>query len=268
MYQFLAAIAQPGSLLFALVLLSLPLAWWRRSRRLGIWLGSLSLIAVAVIGVLPLHDWLLRPLEDRYPVPELPAHVDGIVVLGGAERPHIMAARGWPELNSNADRLVAFAALARRYPEARLVFTGGSAVPHQGIDLTEADVAGRVLGLLGLDPGRITFEREARNTAENARNTATLIQPKAGEVWLLITSARHMPRAMGSFAAVGWAPVPFPVDYQTGPARGVWDAGFSPLSRLAALDGLSKEWLGLLGYWLRGDTRALVPPSGTGRSKP
>ena len=267
MFQVLTVFAYPGGLLFALLLLSLPLSWWRRSRRLGIWLGSAALVAVATIGILPLQDWLLRPLEELYPVPELPARVDGIVVLGGAERPSIMAARGWPEVNGNADRLVAFAALAHRYPEARLVFTGGSAIPHADTELTEADVAARVAALIGMDVGRIIFERDARNTAENARNTAALIQPKADEIWLLITSARHMPRAMSSFAAVGWTPVPFPVDFQTGPPSRIGSSGFQPLTRLAALDAVSKEWLGLLGYWLRGDTRELMPPATGSRAK-
>jgi uncharacterized SAM-binding protein YcdF (DUF218 family) len=263
--QFLSAFANLGSLIFACLVVALLLSWWRASRRIGVALGVATLLAVAAIGVLPLRDWLLRPLEDYFPVPGLPSRVDGVIVLGGAEEPGIMAARGWPELNRNADRLIAFVALARQYPEARLVFSGGATVPHAAGETTEADVAGAVFAKLGLDPRRVIYERASGNTAENARLSYRLVQPRPDEVWILVTSARHMPRAVGTFNAVGWPVLPYPVDFVTGKPEGL---GFSPLGRLADFNFVAKEWLGLLAYRLLGRSTELLPTRKPAETKP
>lgn len=263
--QALAVFANPGSILFALLLLSLPLSWWRVTRRAGFALGATALLAVLVVGALPLHDWLLRPLEEYFPATEPPARVDGIIVLGGAEEPAILAARGWPELNSNADRLVAFVALAARYPQSRLVFSGGTSAPRGEGAVTEADVAAAVFAKMGLNPERVLYERSSRNTIENARLSVAVAKPQPGEVWLLVTSARHLPRAVNCFNAVNWPVLPYPVDFLTGKPVGF---DFSPLRRLSALNFLTKEWLGLAGYWLLGHTRHLLPPRSPADGRP
>lgn len=263
--QFLAFFTNLGSLIFALLLLALPLSWWRATRRVGIVLGTMMLLLVGTVGVLPLQDWLLRPLEEYFPVPDLPANVDGIIVLGGAEEPEIMAARGWPELNSNADRLIGFVALARQYPDAKLAFTGGAAVPRGGRVVSEADVAAAIFSKLGLDAERVLYERVSRNTAENARLSLAMIQPQPTEVWVLVTSARHLPRAVNTFNAVGWQVLPYPVDFLTGKPV---EVEFSPLRRLSSLNFLAKEWLGLLAYRLLGRSSEWLPLRRTGETKP
>lgn len=263
--QFLAVFANLGSLIFALLVLALPLSWWRVTRRLGIMLGVTMLLLVGTVAVLPLHDWMMRPLEDYFPVPELPPKVDGVIVLGGSEVPEVMAVRGWPEVNSNADRLVGFVALARQYPDAKLVFTGGAAVPRGGQEVSEADVAAAFFAKLGLDPERVIYERASRNTAENARLSHALVQPKPEETWILVTSARHLPRAVNTFHAVGWSVLPYPVDFLTGQPQ---EFEFSPLRRLAGLNFVARESLGLLWYRLRGWTSDLLPLRRTGETKP
>ncbi len=176
-----------------------------------------------------------------------------------------MALRGWPELNSNADRLIGFVALARQYPNARLVFTGGAAVPRAGQEVSEADVAAAVFAKLGLDPERVIYERASRNTAENARLSHALVQPKPEETWILVTSARHLPRAVNTFHAVGWPVLPYPVDFHTGRPQ---EFEFSPFRRLAGLNFLAKESLGLLWYRLQGWTSDLLPGRRTAETKP
>lgn len=262
---FLAIFSNLGSLIFALLLLALPLSWWRATRRLGIMLGAPMLLLVAAIGVLPLQDWLMRPLEEYFPVPELPAKVDGVIVLGGAEEPGVMSVRGWPELNSNADRLIGFVALARNYPDARLVFTGGAAVRRGDREVSEADVAAAVFAKLGLAPDRVIYERVSRNTAENARLSHALIRPKPEETWILVTSARHLPRAVNTFHAVGWPVIPYPVDFLTGKVQ---EFEFSPLRRLSGFNFVAKEMLGLLWYRVQGWTSDLLPVRRTAETKP
>ena len=251
-------LVSPASLLFTLLFLGVALACWNRTRLFGIRLGATMLVVLVIIGVLPVADWVLRPLEEHVPQSPLPLQVDGIVVLGGSEQVVIAEARNRPELNNAADRLVEFVGLARQYPKARLIYTGGGV--HWGrTTLNEADIAGRVFSLLGLEADRIEYDSQSRNTAENAQFSKAIAQPRDGEVWLLITSAAHMPRAMAAFQAVSWPVLPYPVDYRTGRRYG-FSLDFKPLGNLLTLDGAVHEWAGLIAYRLLGHTQSILPP--------
>src|SRR5690606_8417241 len=118
------------------------------------------------------------------------------------------------ELNASGDRFVEAAILARRYPEARLIVSGGSgSVFLQGEG--DADTAPRLLSGLGVEPERILLENKSRDTFENARFSFAMARPQPGETWLLVTSAFHMPRAVGAFRQAGFPVVPWPADYRT-----------------------------------------------------
>jgi len=242
---------QPGNLLLLLFALGVVLLW-SRWRAWGRGLVSLVLLALALVAVLPLGSWLMAPLEDRFPAPRtLPDRVDGVILLGGASQPAISAARGQPALNANAERYLGFVALARRYPEARLGFSGGGTP-------SEAMVTRQVLLGLGFEVGRVVFDDQARNTFENARNLLALLTPGANETWLLVTSARHMPRALGVFRKAGWRVLPYPVDY-TGPGGFSLRLGFNLSGGVSALTAAAKEWAALASYYLMGRTSALFP---------
>jgi uncharacterized SAM-binding protein YcdF (DUF218 family) len=227
-------------------------------RRLGWTLLVVGIGGFLAVLLLPLDQWILLPLEDRFPPPSVPpAHVDGIAVLGGAVMPELAAVRGQPALNAAAERMTETVALARRYPGARVVFTGGQGALLPG-ELSEADVARSLFAALGLPPERLTFETLSRTTAENAAMARALARPAPGETWLLVTSAAHMPRAVGSFRAAGWDVTAWPVGYKSGRAWRLWLPGELGL-RLAQLDGAAHEWAGLLAYRLLGRTDALFP---------
>ena len=163
------------------------------------------------------------------------------------------------ETNEAGDRMIAAVALARKHPEARVVFTGGSAAVF-GSALREADVAQRLFVELGLAPERLTLERESRNTAENARFTRDLVQPIPGERWLLVTSASHMPRAMGLFRKAGFDVTPYPVDYQTTGLRGDYRGVYLDVSeKLSMTSRALREYAGLAAYWLTGRIDELLP---------
>ena len=255
--KVLWTLAAPANALLLLLSAGLILCW-TRWRRAGIFLISLATLAFLAIAILPVSSWLYIPLENRFSRPErLPESIDGIVLLGGATVPGLTAARGQPALNRSAERVTTFVALARRYPEARLVFTGGSGSLTPG-SLRQADVVRELLAMLGLDVSRVTFERDSRNTAENARYSRELVKPQSGETWLLITSANHMPRAVGCFRRVGWNVTPYPVDYQTSGATG-FRPGFNFGGRLNSLNRATHEWIGLIAYRLLDRTTALLP---------
>jgi uncharacterized SAM-binding protein YcdF (DUF218 family) len=257
-------VARPNTL--ALVLAVAGAALVLRGRRLGRWPLVLGLGWYVAVFVLPVATLLTLPLEDRFARPATPpARVDGVVVLGGAVDQVMTEARGTPALNGAAERMTEAVALARRHPEARIVFTGGSAALNPG-GLTEADVARRLFDDLGLAGGRVIFEERSRNTHENATLTRDLVRPQPGETWLLVTSASHMPRSVGTFRGAGWTITPWPVNYTTGhDPRDWWDAPFP--TRLNQAEWALREWVGLTVYWLLGRTDALLPaPGGTRES--
>lgn len=249
-------VLKPSSLLALAFVLGLVLRLFRR-RVAGRVLMGAALTAVLASAVLPVGAWLLSPLENRFAAPTLPERVDGIVVLGGAIEPGLSADRKALSLNGNAERLVAFAALARRYPEAKLVFTGGSGSLARP-DLREGDWLAPFLAAAGIPRERVIVERDARNTHDNARLTKALVQPQPGQVWVLVTSARHMPRSIGVFRKEGWPVTPYPVDYLTPRAVG-FSVGFNLGGGLAALDGAAYEWMGLAYYRLSGRIAGWFP---------
>jgi uncharacterized SAM-binding protein YcdF (DUF218 family) len=247
---------RPGT--FALILGCVGLwAVWR-GRRWGRWPLLAALGFYLVVLATPVSQWMLIPLEERFARPAAtPARVDGVVVLGGAVDQTITEARGIPALNGAAERMTEPVALARRYPEARLVFTGGQGSLVHG-EQTEADVARALWIAMGVPPGRLTFEEASRNTHQNAVLTRRLVEPRPGETWLLVTSASHMPRAVGVFRHAGWNVVPWPVNYRTGRSLAAWyDAPFP--DRLGQFEIALKEWLGLIAYRLMDRTDALFP---------
>jgi uncharacterized SAM-binding protein YcdF (DUF218 family) len=222
-------------------------------RRLARWSGGLTLAVLLLIGVFPVGEVLLRPFEAEFPPRAAPARIDGIVVLGGVEDPRTTAAWGDPQLNEAAERLTTAAALAIANPEARLMFSGGSGRLRNTL-LGQPEIASVALDFfvsLGIDPDRVTWESQSRNTAENARFSYEVAAPTSEETWVIITSAFHMGRALASFEAAGWDRItPYPVDYRTGDfSEGV---GWNLSGNLNVLNIAIKEWVGRLAYSMTG----------------
>ncbi len=228
--------------------------------RLGFVCLGLGTLGFLLAGFSPLPNMLMVPLEDRFPPAELPSKApDGIIVLGGAFDTTITGTRPYPGLTSAAERLTIVPELARRYPHARIIHTGGSGL-LLGSRSTEADGAKRVFSGFGLDPDRILLEDKSRNTWQNAVFTRRLLQPKTGQTWLLVTSAGHMPRAMGTFRKAGWSGlIPCPVDWRTRGSEDLLRFSASASDGLKRFDIAVREWLGLVAYRLSDRTGTLFP---------
>jgi uncharacterized SAM-binding protein YcdF (DUF218 family) len=247
----------PDSLLLILILVSLFLLYLGKIKPAKILLTITSSILL-IVSFFPVGEWLLYPLENRFKVnPELPAKTDGIIVLSGAEDPLLSSVWKQVELGAAAERDLAFMALAKRYPEAKLIFTGGSgSLVNQ--DYKAADVAKTLFLQQGFEIKRILFERESRNTYENVINSKKLAKPAANENWILITTSWHMPRSLGIFCKADWPVIPYPVDHQTNKDN-LFRMNFSLLDNLQSLRTAIKEWLGLIAYYLTGKTSSLYP---------
>jgi uncharacterized SAM-binding protein YcdF (DUF218 family) len=269
MFYFAAKVlwffATPSNLLPALGGIGVVLML-TRLRRTGLALALLGTFGLLAAGLSPLATLVILPLEARFPAfRDDGAEVAGIVVLGGAVEAEESVARAQLTVNEAGERVIALADLARRYPSAKILFSGGA-----GALLTdeppEAEVLSRFAETLGLARERLILENRSRSTRENALFSQALAKPRPGERWLLVTSGWHMPRAIGAFRQAGFPVTAYPVDYRT---RGPQDASrpFSfAANGLRRLDIATKEWIGLVAYRLAGYTDALLPgPEDTGK---
>ena len=244
--KLLSAITQP---IFWLALwwvgALLILKRWRRLAVLMLWSG---LVSLGLLGFQAVPDALLRPLENRYPVPaaqSIGRHA-GVIVLGGAlEHPASFVAHGQVPLGEAAERMTVPVALLRQHPKLELVFSGGEG-RLLATGVTEAELARAFYQQQGLDMSKVRLEDGSRNTRENAQQVARLLGDRCKEPWLLVTSAWHMPRSMAEFEAVGCKVTPYPVDFRTGNTT-AWTE-YSLAQSLLRWQTALHEWLGLLVY--------------------
>lgn len=228
-------------------------------RKTGIFLLSCAFLILAIGAWTSTGAMMLHPLEDHFARPDpAPETVAGIVVLGGGFEGGINLARGGYELNAGGDRFVEAAILARRYPQARVVVTGGSGsllLEGEG----DGDAAPRLLTALGVEPERLVLEARSRDTYENALFTREMVEPVEGEVWLLVTSAFHMPRAVALFRKAGFDVVPWPADYRTAGTETFGRAQDNVADSLQNLTVALREWIGLAAYRLTGRIDSIFP---------
>ncbi len=255
-------LAQPSSLIWLMVIVGLALGTFARTSRLGRRLSGTGALLLVVAGLSPLPNWVILPLEQRFPALDaasLPADAfTGIIVLGGAEDGRVSAGRGQLTLHEGGERIAMATVLARRLPNARIVFAGGAGAIVQQVEPGAGSIRDYWIGS-GIDPARIVLEDRSLNTFENAMFSARILNPKSGERWLLVTSAYHVPRATALFRRAGFEVTAFPVDYRTrdkGDAIRFFDAIPKGLRRL---DDASREWVSLVVHRLTGRIDSLLP---------
>ncbi len=234
-------VADPVFLLFAFGLLlwgfALRRRWWK-----GAGVIALGLAFLYVLSTAPGANFLLQPLEDRYPAAFSPPEVPAIVVLSGGE--NFRPAR--PVLNSLPSSTLArvvegvrlFLALEGK---PTLWFVGGEGFEGSGVPLM-AQAAWE----LGVPKEKVRWLTASRNTWEDA---ALVAQHLSGP-FILVTSAFHMPRALQCFWAQDLTPVPAPCDLRAAAFRGV--RSYVPsVQNLSASALALREYLALLWYRLR-----------------
>jgi uncharacterized SAM-binding protein YcdF (DUF218 family) len=253
----LGVLLRPSVVLILAGLIGLLLGY-TRWRRAGRRLALMSLILLLLVGVFPLGGTLVHVLESRFPKWDSSRGApDGIIVLGGAISPSLSRDYGETAVTGNAGRIFALGTLGRAYPQARIIYSGGDGTLG-GKGGSEADYLPPIVDLFGIAPARVTLERRSRNTVENAVFSKELGKPKLGERWLLVTSAQHMPRAIGVFRQAGFAVEAYPVAWQTG-LRPDFEPSLNIVGNLSRLDAAAYEWVGLAAYWFTGKSAALFP---------
>jgi uncharacterized SAM-binding protein YcdF (DUF218 family) len=244
--------------LIAWLLIGSALASWRGMAGTARWMRLLAMLGLVAPILLPIDKWLLIPLETRFSAPNpMPQKVDGIILLGGAQRPSLTDYWKEPELNASAETLTTFLALARRYPQAKLVFSGGSGDMLRQ-DLSEENTVRLFFKQQGLDDSRVQYENKSRNTYENGLFSQRLVQPQKNQTWLMITNARTIPRAMGVFRKLDWNVVPIPADHTVVP-NGGWQPQLNLAVAFTQINEGLHEWLGMIAYYFSGKSHELFP---------
>lgn len=267
MFFYLAKVlwflAQPSTFIALLIAYGAILIWtgWARWGRRFVSVGAILLL---LVGLSPLGNVLILPLEDRFPRADLdaPPAPTGFIVLGGAETPLIGLARNAPAVNEAAERLMEAVVLARKFPQANFAISGGDAGILYKAGAEATSTAG-LLASMGVAQDRLILEKESRDTYENAVNLKAELEKLGllgpGSRWVLITSAHHMPRSMGVFRKAGFTVEPWPVDYRTRGKADLWRPFDKVSEGLRRVDVATREWVGLLAYWLAGRTGSLFP---------
>ena len=229
--------------------------------RAGAIIASFSLAAIIVATLSPLGNMLLIPLEQRFPDGQYPTEsIDGIIVLGGSYDTESHSYLSTIVLKEDTEPLAVMVDLARRYPKAKIVFSGGS--EDSSDTVSEAKVVKQYFISFGIAPNRIVTEGRSQTTAENARFTAELLHPSASSRWLLVTSGYHMPRAMGAFRKAGFDIIAFPAGLRTHGWEDLWRPERSAADNLRRIDIGVHEWVGLLDYKLKGYSDEWFPAPG------
>lgn len=231
---------------------------WAKAIKAAKKLFTITIFLILLITLVPIGDWALLPLEKRFlPQKTLPAHVDGIIMLAGPEDIYNSVLWKQVELYTAAERYLAFIQLTRQYPDSKHVFTGGTGSLNRQ-EYKSTLVAEQLFKNLGVDTRRMIYESESKNTYENALFSFKKIQPQSGENWILVTSASHMPRAVGVFRKVDWQVIAYPVDHNTHESTQMrLTLNFS--GNLKQLKNALHEWTGLAAYYITGKTNRLFP---------
>jgi uncharacterized SAM-binding protein YcdF (DUF218 family) len=254
--KFLTQLAYPLSLCLLLVPLGMLLrrGRWRRTGATLITFG----LGWLLLWSLPMPSfWLRVGLERENPpraATDYPASAAIIVLGGGIEVPQ----PGWrddPDLSGAADR-VWFGARLYRAGKAPLVVLSGGTLDQSPGAQSEASAMATFIEDLGVPASALLLEDQSRTTSENAINTIALLHERGINEAFLVTSAMHMPRALGVFRKLGLNVIAAPTDFEAVPPLGPWLLRWMPDSQ--ALDGSSralKEYAGLLVYQLRGQAQ-------------
>lgn len=187
------------------------------------------------IGTTPLHNDTIRVY-------------DYAVVLGGFGS--YQKSRQSIEFNEASDRFQEAVRLYRTGKVKKLIFSGDGTCQEEIHGSCNAFLD--YCSQMGIPASDILLEKEAQNTWESVPYIRDLVfQGDSVHHCLLITSAIHMPRALGCFEKGGVKVTPWMVDFPSDPEirlNNFWPGSVN----FADWYWLLHEWIGYVVYRLRG----------------
>ena len=214
-----------------------------------------SFILFFITSVLPSGSYLNFLLEKNFHNMQYNfKNIDGILILSGATNPYLTNIHNQINLNSSAERLVESVILMKKFPKAKIVFSGGSGtinINHS--KFTHSYVANKFFVNMGINANRIIYEKKSRNTFENILFSKNIINPKNNEKWILITSAFHLKRSLAIAKKLKWNLIPYPVDFNKDKKFNLkFSSFFNFLSNISEFNKSMHEWIGIFAYKLMG----------------
>lgn len=217
------------------------------------------IIILSAISFTNLASWIIMPLEMRfseYRQLSLKENYSGIILLAGSERTIISSYINQPTFSNAGERIYQTAAVAKKLPELPIIHSGG--IKIRANEWSENDVAREFFIDNQIDLKRVRFDNKSYNTYSNAVESKKLFTENEKQKWLLITSAYHMPRAVGAFQKVNIHIHPYPVDYRT-PLKYYSFFRLSMSENFRIFDLAIHEYLGLIAYYFTGRSSSLYP---------
>jgi uncharacterized SAM-binding protein YcdF (DUF218 family) len=200
----------PIPLCLEILLLGMFFLIFTKKQRIGKVIVLVGILFLGLISTDFVPDRLLLSLERQYPKFEKSMaqgkDVKWIVVLGAG----VLQDSSLPissRLNDAAMfRTIEALRIHEMFPRTTLLLSGGG----EKDELSSARGMARLVLSLGWGVTDIILEERPRDTAEEAR----FIQEKVGkDDFVLVTSASHMPRALGLFRKQGMNPIPAPTHH-------------------------------------------------------
>lgn len=254
-------VAQPLCLAFLMGTVGI-LALVMKRRATALVFGAAGLIILFVALFTSTGIYLVQDLEDRFPRPgQLSPDPACLIILGGGIDTEPGSTRGGYSLNDDGDRYIEAVRLARLYPAARIIMSGGDGSIDGG-HVSEAEIIGRLFRDFGIDPERVTNDATSRDTYENAMHTKAILAESGLARCLLITSGFHMPRAVAIFRHLGIDVIPWVTDYRSTGSESLRLDFRQPSRNAAMLTVAMKEWIGMLAYYATGRLSSLYPMPG------
>jgi len=218
---------------------------------------SFSILILTVSTLMPTGSYLNYLLEKNYHFTNYyPDKVDGILILGGATNPFLTKEYDMVNLNGSAERLYESINLIKKFPDSKVVFSGGSG-SLKFPKLNHSDDVKILFKNMGIDINKIYFEKKSRNTYENILFAKKLINPKAGEKWVIVTSASHLNRSIYIGEKLEWPLIPYAVDFNNS-KKFTWSLHFNFVKNLVEFNSATHEWLGLVSYYLMGRSSRII----------
>jgi len=183
---------------------------------------------------------------------ETPQYDVGIVLSGPVR--NFKSPKDRVYIGQGSDRFLHAADLYKYGKIKHILVTGGHKPLNEALE-NEAEKIKKVLVQCGVPDSVITCESEAKNTRENALNSAEILKAKfPNQKYVVITSGYHMRRSIACFQKAGIEAGSFSTDFLTADERKkIFVTQFFPTSAdFNDFSSMVKEMVGLAVYTLLG----------------
>lgn len=246
--KILVPFTQPLTYIILLLVVSFV---WHKKPRLGKRCLLAAMLLLIIFGTPFVPDTLIRFLETRYPLPASVPHVDAVVVLTGMVDLELSTEQRI-EFSDSVERIFAGIRMMKHGTADWLIIPGGSGDIYDQTT-SEAVLLRQFAIEYGVPAEKILVDATSRNTYENAVNTKSLMHERQLSSLILVTTANHLPRAMGCFRKIGLEPIPYPVDYRVPPQPEYHLLKIFPsIAGLRNTTYILHEYIGLLMYKIAG----------------